>query len=293
MLPFTKNAQKEGKVYHKTHTINKNRFQSQPTMFSRTKTNYSSAVLVRRRGFTHPSVVSLDQLICGEDWNLVKMECETDPQAASVWSKAVGFFDGRYESRVLPLHRACSLRPPVHVIKSLVNAYPQAVSAKETEFKRLPIHVAVQMEASADVVDFLLLVYPMGAMTKDNLGRLPLHYAMSHGASADVVKSILAAFPAAAGVEEHNGWLPIHVAMNYSISPDVLEMMLEAFPGSTLVKTKKGNTALSIAKKNGAHPDNIKILEEAKERESIMFKTDLEREKTSYSVQSTYVARGA
>eukprot|EP00957_Ditylum_brightwellii_P185480 14122500-Ditylum_brightwellii.AAC.1 len=115
------------------------------------------------------------------------MKCKADPQTASIWGNAVAFFGNKYDSRVLPLHRICSLQPPVDVVKSLIDAYPHAISAKETVFQRLPIHIAIQYEASADVIKLLLSCYPMGAMIKDNLGRLPLHYAMSHGTSADVV----------------------------------------------------------------------------------------------------------
>jgi len=246
----------------------------------------------RRKG---SSASSLVELINGEDWKLVTMECKMEPQAASVWSDAVGFFDGCYDTLVLPLHRACALRPPLDVVKTLIDTYSYGVSAKEKFFDRLPIHISIQNEASLEVIDLLLARYPEGAMSKDALGRLPLHYAMSHKAPAEVVKSILAAFPASAGVEDKNGWIPIHVASNFGAALDIIEILLEAFPGSTLVKTKKGSNAVKLAHKRGASADVIRILEDAYKKESATFQTDVDREKNSYSIAQPRIgfARGA
>ena len=56
------------------------------------------------------------------------------------WLERSGFFMGRHNASVLPLHQCCALRPPVEMIQTLVITYPAGIKAKETSFGRLPIH---------------------------------------------------------------------------------------------------------------------------------------------------------
>lgn len=107
----------------------------------------------------------------------VKAECEAHPKNAAVWSTRVGFFDGEHESHVLPIHSAAALCAPKDAIEALALANHDGVKAKETSFKRLPLHIACQSHAPADMVATLLSFYPQGAADTDVLGRLPLHYA--------------------------------------------------------------------------------------------------------------------
>ena len=70
-----------------------------------------------------------------------------------------------------------TIRAPKDAIEALALANPDGVKAKETSFKRLPLHIACQSHAPADMVAALLSFYPQGAADTDVLGRLPLHYA--------------------------------------------------------------------------------------------------------------------
>ena len=125
----------------------------------------------------HKGNSDLTNAIVREDWAAVKAECEAHPKNAAVWSTRVGFFDGEHESHVLPIHSAAALCAPKDAIEALALANPDGVKAKETSFKRLPLHIACQSHAPADMVATLLSFYPQGAADTDVLGRLPLHYA--------------------------------------------------------------------------------------------------------------------
>ena len=75
---------------------------------------------------------NLNKYLFNEDWKSAITEIDND---AKVWSSQAGFFDGDHDSHVLPIHVACSLHAPLDVIKALVEAYPDALSAKESSFK--------------------------------------------------------------------------------------------------------------------------------------------------------------
>lgn len=194
-------------------------------------------------GFT-----DLTKSILNEDWKLALMLCQAYPRQAGVWSNRRGFFDGRHDSRILPLHLACALYPPLDIIQALVLACPRGVKSRETAYERLPVHVACRNSANPEVIEALLTYFPEGARTPDKLGRLPLHYASCNGTSYDVVDTLLDTFPEAVHAADHRGWLPIHVACCSGAPLSIIRRLLEECPGTISVKTKQGNTPLTCAK---------------------------------------------
>ena len=197
----------------------------------------------------HMGSSDLTTAIVREDWEAVKAECDAHPKSANSWSTRVGFFDGEHESHVLPIHSAVALCAPKCAVEALALAYPDGVKSKETSFKRLPIHIACQSHASAEVVSVLLSFYPQGAADKDCLGRLPLHYACSNGASVEVVEELLSANPWSASAEDIHGWLPIHVACHFGASTDVVKALMTANPDSIEARTEKGSTPMTLIRK--------------------------------------------
>lgn len=196
---------------------------------------------------THRS--NLNKYLFNEDWQSVITEIGRHPNDAKVWSSQAGFFDGDHDSHVLPIHVACSLHAPLDVIKAIVEAYPDGLSAKETSFKRLPLHVSCQMSEKPAVIEYLAQQYVSATIEPDVLGRLPIHYCCSNGAPLDVVKTLLKANSASTLYADYNGWLPLHVAVHFGASTAVVEQLIQACPSSVDHRTKKGSNALKLAKK--------------------------------------------
>ena len=185
-----------------------------------------------------------------EDWQSALTEIECHPRETRYWSSRPGFFDGRSDSKVLPLHVAFSVHAPLEVIRAIVEAYPEALEKKESYFKRLPLHVACQFAPSADVIEYLTQEYKTGVIEPDILGRLPLHYACANGAPLDVVRTLLQAGGAASCLySDYNGWLPLHVAVHHGASTEVVEEMITVCPSAVSLRTRKRSTALSLAEK--------------------------------------------
>lgn len=60
-----------------------------------------------------------------------------------------------YSCDRLPLHRACASKPPVEVVKALLDIYPEAIKYRE-KYGATVLHISVQNKASSHVVSFLI-----------------------------------------------------------------------------------------------------------------------------------------
>lgn len=225
----------------------------------------------------HPSFASSDlhNFISHEDWKLVNMYLTSSSahHAASKWTTITGFFDGEYDSTVLPIHEACALCPPKDVVEKLIKHYPEGLKLKEGKFDRLPLHIACLTSAPTDVMEVLIRYYPEGARCKDSIGRLPIHYACAHDSPEEVIEMLLSAFPASAGCSDNNGWLPLHVACRRGLSVNIIRQLIDCFPPSVDIMTKKGSTPLACAQKGGTgqnHLDVIDLLNEETMKQSNM-----------------------
>lgn len=191
----------------------------------------------------------LNLFLLDEDYDAAIAEIDSHPNEVTLWSTREGFFDGSTSAQVLPLHVAVSLRAPLHVIRAIVEAYPDALGVKETSFKRLPLHISTQFGASCDVVQYLVQQHPAAALEADILGRLPIHYSCSNAAPLPTIRTLLQANPAATLYSDYNGWLPLHVAIYLGAETDVIREFLVTCPAAVSLETKKGSTALSLAEK--------------------------------------------
>ena len=203
--------------------------------------------------------LDLNQLIMREDWGLAAMQCRMRPALAGRWLERSGFFMGRHNASVLPLHQCCALRPPVEMIQTLVLTYPAGIKAKETSFGRLPLHVACRSGASPEAVECLLAYHPEATMEGDNLQRIPLHYALKNDAGAEVVRLLLDAYPEGVTRADHRGWIPLHVACSMGTDLAIIETLLEDNPETVLVKTNKGSDCVKCARMSKGHPNEEDI----------------------------------
>jgi len=198
--------------------------------------------------FKKKGPTQLFALIMHENWEDASSRAKHSPNETKSWTKVC--IDGTHSSSLLPLHQACSLKPPVKAINSLIKAYPKAVRTKESFFFRLPLHIACLRGGSLDVINALLTSYPDGARAKAVFDRLPLHYACGSGASQGIIQSLIGAFPECPKTQDEHGWLPLHLACFYNADVNVVQTLINAFPDSVYVMTKKGKTPLQCIKLN-------------------------------------------
>ena len=189
---------------------------------------------------------SLFNLISDCNWEDAASRVKYFPKEAKQSVKVCT--NGTDQTKVLPLHHACTLNPTVEITETLLRINPSAASKRDSLFKRLPLHLACLNGASSDVVRELLIAFKDGAQSKLKDGQLPLHYACGSGASREVVSELLKAYPNGARCQDNNGWLPIHLACLQNASSDVIQLLLEIYPESVSIRTSRGNTPIQCLK---------------------------------------------
>jgi ankyrin repeat protein len=185
----------------------------------------------------------LFRLLLKKDWKAACARANSFPDEAATWIVTKGF-NGNL--RFLPLHKACVLQPPEHVIETLLSAYAEASKSRDQD-GWLPVHCACFYGASEKVVETLLSASPKGAQSKDDEGRLPLHYACLKGAAQGVVDSLLGTFPKGAMSKDDEGRLPIHHACSKGAPEGVIDALLKASPKGAQSKDDQGRLPLHHA----------------------------------------------
>lgn len=215
---------------------------------------------------------ALYRAISAEKWDLVVSICESKPYKAEKWHNAVGFFDAHRSSKILPLHQACIFHPPAMAIRHIIQAYPLALSAKESGYGRVPLHIACHSNASIECIRELIAHYPAASIMRDLIGRVPLHYALSNGATEEIVQELMDAAVDTYGSKangrrevcsaaDFNGWLPIHVACFMGASAKVLSMLVKAYPEGVEMATRKNSTPLTLLRGISISPQKKNELE--------------------------------
>jgi len=149
-------------------------------------------------------------------WSQAMRSIQQNPTEASQWIVRDTYNDQTQkeeECRVLPIHTACALNPPLNLVKELLGAYPE------------------------------------GPSFTDNQGLYPLHYACGNFASAEVVELVRYAFPEAIKLTDPNGMLPLHHMTLWGISsPKSLDAILTHCDDQVYhTKDVDGNTPLDLA----------------------------------------------
>eukprot|EP00977_Amphora_coffeiformis_P014329 scaffold3971_cov159-Amphora_coffeaeformis.AAC.8 len=118
-----------------------------------------------KHNWSTPSVRNSDlyDLVVDMDWERVASYAREHPITAQ---------HQEGDSMETPLHAAVQMRPPVHVIRALLDAFPDAVSvpARKGEY---PLHFACRYNASAQVLSELVEDQPNTARQETKWGNTP------------------------------------------------------------------------------------------------------------------------
>jgi hypothetical protein len=109
-------------------------------------------------------------------WTLALELIDSDPGMLTTFVKSTGTTNTTFGWalwRRLPIHEACRRQAPAWLVAAMIRAAPTTVKEK-TQFGELPLHLAVEMGGSPEVVNLLIVSYIEGVKEKDNSGRIPL-----------------------------------------------------------------------------------------------------------------------
>jgi len=198
----------------------------------------------------------LFRLILKKDWDGVSTRLNLFPDEASTWIVTKGF-NGNL--RFLPLHKACVLGPPPHIIRSLIQAFPTGVTRADQD-GWLPLHCACFYAAPSASIGALIQADPKACQRKDDDGRMPLHYACLKGAPEQVVSQLLGAHVKAALAKDNDGRMPLHHACSKAAPDGVIESLVRLGPKAAQSKDNNGRLPLHLACKKGITKHALTIL---------------------------------
>jgi len=184
------------------------------------------------------------------------------PEAAVEMVKALLAVDHEVASQVyrrfFPLFMACTrtndsnLIAGLVVIKSLYDAYPEAIVTAEQTFREAIDRSEFHQEAEG----FLLAQFEYAApaqasdprliITQDEDGLLPLHRALLDVAPLGSIKLLAQADPATLLIPNNEGYLPLHVACE-RYQPDVVKYLVDLNIRSLRATNNRGDTPLHCA----------------------------------------------
>ena len=141
----------------------------------------------------------------------------------------------RNVSGLLPIHFAvCKMS--TGFCKVLIDLYPESIRVGRTNDGRLPIHMTCRNgNGGADIIHYLLELYPESINVRDGEGDLPVHGAARLGRT-DIIELLLKLDPDLVSKTTNNArHLPLHLACYYG-RIEVAQVLYDALPEAILVR---------------------------------------------------------
>jgi ankyrin repeat protein len=148
------------------------------------------------------------------------------------------------KNKMMALHVVVWKRPPLLMVKRLINIAPNSVQERDVG-GRLPLHHACMWGASLDILDLLVTTFPQSIHVKDNTGRTP--------------SQLLQLFKVVEHMDDDDMLLLHHACCCSSFSSigeptlnvALLQLLVDAFPDSITLKDNCGRTPSQILKESG------------------------------------------
>lgn len=150
-----------------------------------------------------------------------------------------------------------------HTTHQQAPAFPEEAS-RLNERGNLPLHAACSFQATADVVEALLVSYPGGATQPNAAGNLPIHQAAMWQAPVETVQLLLARYPEGATIRNQYGSLPLHMAASNQASQDVVRLLIDSYPDALHLQNDDGMTPLDLALADESASDALLALLEGR-----------------------------
>ena len=162
-------------------------------------------------------------------------------------------------SNALPIHIACSNNASLQVIQHLVSLFPESTAHPDSD-GNLPIHHACSL-GDASIVEYLASVSPESVQHTNLKKHTPLHMACNrYNISLDMVRILMEHHP---GAITHRDWqrqLPLHKAVAWKATDDVILALLNSFPDAARMRDKRSLTPYKIGRQLGGLNSNDPII---------------------------------
>ncbi|KAK1734111.1 ankyrin repeat domain-containing protein [Skeletonema marinoi] len=187
--------------------------------------------------------------------DIVKFLLDYDPNAAQqkIYGESLLHLACRLEYNDSIIHATRE------VIKAIYDTHPEATEDDELASDIYDYHIHVQAFINTQLVYARLAKDRHVMTTPDGRGQLPLHTALQNNATLGSIKLLVKGNPSAVRIFDNSGKIALHMACQYHDSTSVVQFMLSR--DETILDTvdKTGNTAFHYAC-SGARYDTIALL---------------------------------
>ena len=180
-------------------------------------------------------------LIKSRDWEKVINYALKFPKEVAKRGEVETLAGNGHTNHILPLHLALVSGAPPHVIKQLLQAYPNAISEAETGTGRLPLHVACLENVSFETLEFIIMEYVGAIRCGDFYGSTPVHHAIFRENSR-VIARLLQQDRPAFRIPDREGNTALHLAARHWKDAPLVYNLGREFPQLLNVRNKAGMT---------------------------------------------------
>jgi len=151
----------------------------------------------------------------------------------------------RYRDQV-PLHMALESNPKAEIIDKLIDAWEGGVREVD-EDGVLPLHKLLDDTKNSSTVQALtkrVITLYQGAARVKSHDKLPLHICLEQAHPFRIIEAVLGAYRCGAAVPRKDGKLPLHIAVEGNLETRVVDIVLGAHPAALI--TKMGATDMLV-----------------------------------------------
>lgn len=117
------------------------------------------------------------------------------------------------------LHQACQFAAPADIILTLISILPKSAAQRESTRNEYPLHIAARKGLAVDVIEALVDEFPQALTAQDSNGRTPLHLSCLSGHIYPYLATVFCErLPSVIAIEDDNGSTPMELFMHSDIS---------------------------------------------------------------------------
>jgi ankyrin repeat protein len=154
-----------------------------------------------------------------------------------------------------PFHCAVLYYAPVHVIKCLVSHICPGRHRNQmlaiNKSWQTPLYIFCSSNSGVILLTTRFFYSREVLEVKDNKGNLPLHLAcFNKNATSDLINELIMLYPLALKIPNDEGNLPLHMACAGKTKEEVIRKLLEETPNALSIKNNDGGLPLHVACEN-------------------------------------------
>eukprot|EP00542_Grammatophora_oceanica_P016139 CAMPEP_0194043170 /NCGR_PEP_ID=MMETSP0009_2-20130614/14851_1 /TAXON_ID=210454 /ORGANISM="Grammatophora oceanica, Strain CCMP 410" /LENGTH=260 /DNA_ID=CAMNT_0038687293 /DNA_START=88 /DNA_END=870 /DNA_ORIENTATION=- len=219
---------------------------------------FANGATIAENEVTYERQTNLYKWIGRKDWEDARKRLDAHPEEAGIWVvtkyKGGALVNDDNENvvwyRRLPLHHASGMKGvPQDFLKALLEAYPEALTAKD-ETGKVPLIHACRRDIPVDVLLGTTLLTEETAKIPDNEGKCALHVACEYRSPLPMIRTLVETAPTILEHKDEYGRIPLHwecsIIQERKNKLPVVKYLVEKYSAGAKLADLDGKTPLQM-----------------------------------------------